>query len=91
MTTPPIPASLLPKPRLIIFHGDVETKYEADLLGILRRTASSVAGHGLFTVLTAGDNDWTGWHIADPGAVLGMNDVLQAMGAPSHWRVLCES
>ena len=87
MTQLPVSRSLLPAPRLIIYHGDVETAEESKLLDILNRTATSVSNHRLYKVTSAGTNDWSGWHIADAGAIQGMHDVLVAMKPPSHWKI----
>jgi hypothetical protein len=83
----PVPETLLPKPRMIVCHGDVETKHESMMLEILKRTADSVSGHKLYHVTTAGGNDWTGWHIEDAGAIQGMHDVLVALQPPTHWKI----
>ena len=85
----PIPLELLPRPRLIIWHGDPESDQDLDPLLVLRRTYSGLLEHGLGPGRSAGGNDWTGWHLPDREAVLGLGDVAAAIGR-QWWKVLVD-
>lgn len=90
--TLPIPLTLLPVPRLIVWHGDVEDPLDPSgrALATLRRAYHAAMDHGIMPAgILAGGNDWTGWHIPDAGAVAGLADVARAIG-PAWWRIIHE-
>jgi hypothetical protein len=86
---PPIPVELLPRPRLIVWHGDVESEEDGRPLEVLRRAFDAVVGHGFTDGRSAGGNDWTGWHLPEPGYVDGLADTAHAVAKP-WWRIIHE-
>lgn len=85
----PIPEFLVRKPRLVIWHGDIESTDEQELLNVLDRTYYGGAAHLHLTGSHAGGNDWSAWHLPDAEAIRGLHDVASAI-APPHWHLLLE-
>ena len=79
---------MLPAPRLIVWTGDPgEDPATAGALAVISRTYHAVIDHGwAASGITAGGNDWSGWHLPDAAHVDGLVDLVLAI-APRHWTV----
>ena len=89
---PAVPLELLPRPRLIVWHGEPGEDHATDVaLSTIRRTYHGMIRHGIAAGpgVTAGGNDWSGWHVADPELIAGMVELVDAI-APTHWTVVAE-
>jgi hypothetical protein len=89
MTPLPIPEQLVPRPRLVIWHGDPETEEEQRTLALLDRAYYNTVAHLQLTGNRAGGNDWSGWHCPDLGMITGLCEFAASI-APAHWHLLLE-
>jgi hypothetical protein len=87
-----IPTVLLPRPRVIIWHGDIETDAEARALDIVGRTVAATMDHGHgITGRLAGGNDWSGWHLNNRIAVGWLGEIIGGLAEQfPHWHVIIE-
>jgi hypothetical protein len=89
---PEIPDALLPRPRVIVWHGPVESEEDGRPLEVLRRAHHAVIGHGFVEGTSAGGDDWSGWSFTGEGAtgyVDGLAHSAYALARP-WWRVIHE-
>lgn len=75
-----ISEGVLPKPRFIIVHGEIEDEKEAAVLDIITATVSALVDHRLVEHnRTAGGHDWSGWHLPDPEMLIGLSELAMAL------------
>jgi hypothetical protein len=88
---PAISVELLPRPRLIVWHGEPgDDPATGNALGVIHRTYRGVIGHGIVPGgRTAGGNDWSGWHFPDSEAIGGLAELATAI-APPHWTIVTD-
>jgi len=79
----------LPKPRVVIAHGPVDSDADYRTLLIVTRTYHGLLGHGM-TGMTMGGNEWVGYHLSDPEAVEGLGEFVAGIAEGRGWAVITQ-
>jgi hypothetical protein len=78
---------------LIIWHGGVQNANDAKTLEVIERIVRSLARHGFAgNLISAGQDDWSGWHLSGPGnkELLGGVAYTATVLADPSWEITVE-
>ncbi len=84
----------LPRPRLIILHGEITDDIQARALEVvgsayedlMERAPNELPDLVAERGARGGGSDWTGFHLVDPTAVEHLADLARSH-APGSWRI----